>query len=468
MLKVILFLNIIFFVGDIIMKKTDVLIIGGSASGIVTAIIGKNQYPDKNFIVIRKEKEVLVPCGIPYIFGSLGNSNLNVISDDKLESMDIEIIIGDVISIDCTNKICTTSKNGDINFDKLVIATGSSPKVPKRIKGIDFENVFTIPKSKIYIDRILKKLNDIQKVVIIGGGFIGVELSDELNKKGKDVTIVEILPHLLGTVFDEEMAVKVDETLSSRGVKVKTGIGVKEIIGESKVSGVILQNDEKIEADMVFLCTGYKPNTELASKSGIALNNMGFIKVDEYMRTDKQDIFAVGDCAENRDFITRKIITPMLASTACAEARTIGLNLYKLSTVKTFNGTISIFSTVIGDNCFAVAGITENIAIKEGFNIVTATFKGMDKHPGKLPGMHTQIVKLIVSKDSGVILGGSVFGGFSIGELINVIGLAIQNRMTVNSILTTQIGTHPLLTAPPTAYPFIKAAEIAVKKIKES
>ncbi len=450
------------------MKKVDVLIIGGSASGIVTAITGKNQYPDKNFLVIRKEKEVLVPCGIPYMFGSLENSNLNVISDDKLENTGVEIMIGEVTSIDCKNKVCKTSEAEEISFVKLVITTGSIPKIPNRMKGVDLENVFTIPKNKIYIDKILEKLKNAQKIVIIGGGFIGVELSDELNKKGKDVTIIEVLPHLLGTVFDEEMAVRVDETLSSRGVNVKTGIGVKEITGESKVSGVILQNEKKLEADMIFLCTGYKPNTELASKAGIALNNMGFIKVDEYMRTDKQDIFAVGDCAENRDFITRKIITPMLASTACAEARIIGLNLYKLSTVKTFTGTISIFSTVIGDNCFAVAGITENIALKEGFDIVTATSMGTDKHPGKLPGMHTQIVKLIVSRDSGVILGGSIFGGFSIGELINVIGLAIQNRMTVNSILTTQIGTHPLLTGPPTAYPLIKAAEIAVKKIKES
>jgi len=450
------------------MKKTDVLIIGGSASGIITAITGKNQYQDKNFLIIRKEKEVLVPCGIPYIFGSLESSNLNVISDDKLENIGVEIMIGEVISIDYERKTCMTSEDVEIGFDKLVIATGSSPKIPKRINGIELENVFTVPKNKVYIDMILEKVRNAQKIVIIGGGFIGVELSDELNKNGKDITIVEILPHLLGSVFDQEMAVKAEETLIDRGVKVKTGIGIKEITGESKVSNVILQNGEKLDADVVFICTGYTPNTELASKSGIAINNMGFIKVDEYMRTDNKDTFAVGDCAENRDFITRKIITPMLASTACAEARTIGLNLYKLSTVKTFNGTISIFSTVIGDNCFAVAGITENIALKEGFNIVTATFNGMDKHPGKLPGMHAQTVKLIVSKDSGVILGSSIFGGFSVGELINVIGLAIQNRMTVNSIFITQIGTHPLLTGPPTAYPFIKAAEAALKKIRES
>ncbi|MBN1797625.1 MAG: FAD-dependent oxidoreductase [Spirochaetales bacterium] len=449
------------------MKKTDVLIIGGSASGIVTAITGKTQYPDKEFLIVRKEKHVLVPCGIPYIFGSLGDSNLNLISDDPLKNLGVKIMVAEVVSIDYTKKICTTAADEEIGFEKLVIATGSSPRITDKIKGTDLENVFTVPKNKVYIDKILEKIQTAQKIVIIGGGFIGIELSDELHKKGKEVTIVELLPHLLDTVFDEEMSVKVEQTLAERGIQVKTGMAVDEITGESSVSGVTLQNGEIIPADVVFLCIGYKPNTELAHKSGIVLNTSGFIKVDEYMRTDKQDIFAVGDCAENRDFITRKIITPMLASTACAEARTVGLNLYKLSTVKTFNGTISIFSTVIGDTCFAVAGITEKSALKEDFDIVTATFTGMDKHPGKLPGMQAQTVKLIVSKDSGVILGAGICGGASIGELINVTGLAIQNRMTVNSLLTTQIGTHPLLTGPPTAYPLIKASEAVIKKIRK-
>jgi len=156
----------------------------------------------------------------------------------------------------------------------------------------------------------------------------------------------------------------------------------------------------------------------------------------------------------------------MLASTACAEARIAAMNLYKLCTIKTFGGTIAIFSTAIGKTGFAAAGLTENQAVKEGFSVVTGTFKGVDKHPGTLLGTHKQIVKLIVARESGVILGGEVIGGSSTGELINIIGLAIQNKMAVNSILTAQIGTHPLLFATPTAYPIIKAAEVIEKKIK--
>ena len=195
---------------------------------------------------------------------------------------------------------------------------------------------------------------------------------------------------------------------------------------------------------------------------------MGFVKVDEYMRTDTPDIFAVGDCAEKRDFSTRKLSGVMLASTGCTEARIAGMNLYKLCAVKTFSGTIAVFSTAIGEIGFGAAGLTEAIARKEGFDVIIGIFEGTDKHPGTLSNTHKQAVKLIVARESGVILGGEVVGGPSTGEIINLIGLVIQNKMTVNSILVSQIGTHPLLTAPPTAYPLIKAAEVVAKKIKSA
>ena len=213
---------------------------------------------------------------------------------------------------------------------------------------------------------------------------------------------------------------------------------------------------------------GYRPATAIAEKAGMRINEMGFIKVDEYMRTDNPDIFAVGDCAEKRDFVTGKPRLIMLASTACREARIAGMNLYRLSTLKTSGGTIAVFSTAIGKTAFGAAGLTESMARREGFEIVTDTFEGVDKHPGTLPGAHKEIVKLIVAKESGVVLGGEVVAGSGTGELTNLIGLAVQHRMTVNSILTAQIGTHPLLTAAPTAYPLIKAAELVVEKIRSA
>lgn len=449
------------------MRKTDVLIIGGSAAGIITALTGKSHYPDKDFLVVRKEEKVVVPCGIPYIFGSLEGSNQNVIPDTKLANAGVDLLVDEAIKIDPDGKTCQTAGGEEISYEKLVLAIGSNPVVPGWLKGADLENVFTVPKDKVYLDMLLEKLKGKEKVIIIGGGFIGVEFSDELNKRGMDVTVVELLPHVLGSVFDEELAIRAEETLLARGVNIEAGSGVKELHGNGAVSSVSLQNGKVLEAEVVILSMGYHPNSQLAKDAGLEINKYGFIKVDQYLRTEIPGIFAVGDCAEKRDFITNKVIGTMLASTACAEARITGMNLYKLEAVRTFGGTISNFATGFGEHSFGVAGVTECTAREEGFDVVTATFEGVDHHPGALPGTHKQGVKLVVAKDSGIILGGSVYGGCSVGEVVNIIGLAIQNRMTVNSVLITQIGTHPLLTAPPTAYPFIKAAEKALMKIRK-
>ena len=447
-------------------KRTDVLVIGGGPSGIVAAITGKSHYPEKDFLIIRREKQVIIPCGIPYVFGSLGSSDKDVIPDDVLRKAGVELRVSEGTSLDPQNRVCKLADGTEISFEKLVLALGSTPVVPRQLKGTNIENVFTVPKNKEYLDSTIAKLKNCKKVVIVGGGFIGVEISDELNKIGKDVTIVEILPHILGLAFDEEISIRAEELLRSEGVKIKTGVGVKEMLGDKKATGVLLQNGEKLEADAVILSMGYRSNTKLAQKSGIEINEIGSIKVDEYMRTDNPDIFAIGDCAEKRDFFTRKLSRIMLASTAVSEARIAAMNLYNLSVVKTFGGTISIFSTAVGETGFGAAGLTETVARKERFDVVTGTFEGVDKHPGTLPGAHKQVVKLIVARESGIILGAEVIGGVSVGELINLVGFIVQNKMTVNSILAAQIGTHPLLTAPPTAYPLIKAAGVAALEMR--
>ncbi len=432
---------------------------------MVAATTAKATYPDRRVVLVRKDELSLVPCGIPYVFGSLDSTAKNLMPNDALAKAGVELRVAEVVSIDQKAKTCRTAEGEEFGFDKLVIATGSEPVVPAWLPGADLAGVYTIPKNKAYVDHVLESLQGCRTVVTIGGGFIGVEMSDELNKRGLDVTLVEILPHILGLAFDEEIAVRAQGILESRGVNVKTGVGVKAIVGEGRVCGVLLDNGEELPADAVVLSVGYRPAAALAAESGIELNDRGSIKVDEYMRTRNPDIFAVGDCAEKRDFTTRKISGVMLASTATSEARVAGMSLYKLSAVKTFSGTIAIWSTGLGEHGFGCAGLTERAARDEGFDVVTGMFEGVDKHPGTLPGAHKQLVKLVAARDSGVILGGQVAGGPSTGELTNLIGLAIQNRMVANSLVTAQIGTHPLLTAPPTAYPVIKAAEQVLRKM---
>ncbi len=448
------------------MEKTDVLVIGGSAAGVVAAATGKFFHPDKDVLMVRKEKTAMIPCGIPYIFSTVGSTDKNIFPPTMAENAGVRIKYDEVVSVNKEEKRALTADGTSIQYQKLIFATGSLPKKPRTLPGADLEGVFTIPKDKEYLDTIQAFLKNKKKVIVVGGGFIGVEVSDELNKSGLDVTLVEILPNILNLAFDKELAVRAEALLKDRGVTVVTGTGVKEINGNGKtVTRVALTDGTFLEADAVILSVGYTPNTTLAKEAGLKLNDQGFIVVDEYMRTPSPDIMAVGDCAEKRDFITRRITGIMLASTACAEGRIAGMNLYKLSALKTFSGTIAIYSTALDDHGFGTAGLTEAQAIAEGFDVVSGTFEAPDRHPGCLPGMHKQLVKLIVAKDSGVVIGGEVIGGSSTGELTNVLGFIIQNKMNLSAVLTAQIGTQPMLTASPAVYPLTKAAENAMKKM---
>jgi NADPH-dependent 2,4-dienoyl-CoA reductase/sulfur reductase-like enzyme len=446
--------------------KTDVLVIGSSAAGLVAALTGKRVYPAKKITVVTRFPKTLIPCGIPYIFGSVGSSDNDILPADKMfEANNIEMLVDEAESIQLKEKTVRFQSGKIIGYEKLVIGTGSLPIQPKWLKGADLENVFTVPKNKVYLDEMHEKLKAFDKITVIGAGFIGVEISDELKKAGKEVTLIEKLPRILGLAFDGDISERAEDLLKGRGVNIMTGATVSEVLGNGKVDGVKLENGELLETEAVILAMGYEPNSRLAANAGLPVSDRGFIKVDDFMRTTDADVFAVGDCAEKRDFITRKPSPVMLASTACAEARIAGMNLFKLSAIKTFIGTISIFSTAIGGTGFGVAGITETQAEAENFDFVTGTFEGIDRHPGTLEDTHKQYVKLVVGRESGVILGGEVYGGLSAGELTNTLGIIVQNRMTLNSLLTAQFGTHPLLTASPAGYPLVKAAESAASKI---
>ncbi len=436
------------------MNSTDVLVIGGSAAGLTLALAAKSHYPGKSVTMIRREKNVAIPCGIPYIFGTLETTEQDILPDAGLIKAGVEIVLDEVTSVDGETKTVTLKEAGEISYDKLIIATGSIPVVPGWLNGAQLDNVYTVPKDLVYLDVMKKKLEGKENIVVIGAGFIGIEMSDELKKRGKNVTLVELQPNVLPLAFDPDFASEAETILKERGINVLTGHSVKEIIGQEKVEAVKMEKDNQIEilnADAVILSMGYEPNVKLARDLDVTFNRDGFIKVDEYMRTDHPDVFAVGDCAEKRDFFTRKRSKAMLASIACAEARVAGMNLYKLYTLKTISGTIAIFSTALNGTGFGAAGLTETIARAEGFDIIVGKFEGVDRHPGVLNNPHKQIVKLIAGRENGIILGGEVMGGSSAGELINIIGLIIQNKMNVNMLMTAQIGTHPMLTALPAA-----------------
>ena len=438
--------------------KGDLVIVGGSAAGIQVALSAGRLNNVRRITVIRKEHKVLVPCGIPYIFGTLGSAEKNIIPDSVLG--DAELIVDEVSSLDRASQTVTTTGGKTIGYDKLILATGSQPLVPP-IPGRDLGNVFTIKKDIEYLQVMEKALDDAKDVVIVGGGFIGVEFADECRKRGLNMTIVELLPHCLSLNCDEEFCTHVEQKLTEANIKVMCGKSVKSILGNGQVSHIELSTGERLKADLVILAIGVVPNTRLAQEAGLEIGTTRGIKVDRYMRTSDPDIFAIGDCAERNSFFTGKPVPLRLASVATHEARIVAANLLELCIEN--KGAVGVFSTMVGDIAIGAAGLSEKAARKAGFNVLIGRASSPDKHPSTMPGARQLQVKLIFDWESGRMLGGEACcGGLSVGELVNVMAILVQTRATAEDIYTAQVGTHPALTASPMAYQITNAAEQAL------
>jgi len=309
-----------------------------------------------------------------------------------------------------------------------------------------------------------------KNIVVIGAGFIGVEIAEQLAKhKDKTVSLIEMEKHSLYRAFSEDFAIKADSEVRASGVHLKTETKVEEIIGkDGKVTGVKLSNGKILDAEMVISSVGYKPNTDLAKTSGLEINSRDAIRVDNYQRTTEKDIYAVGDCAATKGFITGRSDNIMLASTATAEARVLGYNLFCIKVLRNFTGTLSVFSTEINHRAFASAGAIEQVAEEADIKYVTGKFADVDRHPGTIADTYPLEAKLIANPENGEIIGGELYGGKGVGEMINIVALAIQKAIAVYELVSFQFGTHPLLTTAPTKYVLVKAAEQAIAKIKSS
>lgn len=446
------------------MEHVDALIIGGSAAGIPVVMTASKHYPDASLALIRQEEKVLVPCGIPYIFGTLGTPEKNLIPDKAVTGNGAHLILGQATAIDREAHLVTLADGQAIGYGKLVVATGSLPLIPP-IPGRDLENVYALSKDVDYLQELSDQLGRAHDVVIIGGGFIGMEMADECRKRENlNVTVVELLPHCLFLAFDEDLCVRAEETLLAAGVQVRTNARAQAITGNGRVEYVELDTGEKLKADMVIFGIGARPNVELAREAGLELGPLGAVAVDRHMRTSDPDIFAVGDCAEKFSFFTGQPSPLRLASIATAEARVAGANLFEMR--RENPGSIGVFSTKINGLAMGIAGIGENAAKEARIDYVTGEAESTDKHPGGMPGAKTLRVKLIFRKYSGVLIGGQVCCGDTIGEFVNLIAALIQARMHADQIAMFQMGTHPALTASPIAYQLVNAAEQALVKMK--
>ena len=443
------------------MKKYDVVIIGGGPAGVTCAISAHITYPDKSIALVRKEEISLIPCGIPYVMHSLTSVDDDIMPDKLLSNNGTDLIIDEVIEKE--EKILKLGSGDELAFDKLVLALGSTPVTPP-IKGMDKNGVFVVKKERDYLVQMKEQGKKAKKVVIIGGGYIGVEMADELRKDGKEVHLVEMQDTLLPFTMDHEFGQKAKEILESAGTEIHVNCRVNTILGDGEATGVKLSDGREIDADMVIISTGARPNVTLASSMGLAVHPKNGIWVNEYLRTFDRDIFAIGDCAAKYDFFTGEFSNVMLASTAMAEGRLVGSNLFEIKVMRKFIGVLGSFSTKISDTAFGTSGLTEHKAREMNLDYIVGEATAVDRHPGKLPGASNLHIKLLFSRYSHTLLGAQMHGGDSVGELVNMLSVMILNKMTDMDIDNLQIGTHPLLSASPVAYPVIGAAVDAIKK----
>ena len=453
------------------MKKFDIVIIGGGPAGTVTAMTAKKQYPDKSIAIIQKETKQPVPCGIPYVFHELAGTEQNLMKRNAFNVEGEDFFEDTVKLIYSQSKYVALESGEQIAYEKLVLATGSRPTVPDFLNVGKFkQGIACVSKSYSELEKLKKQTDAAQKIVVLGSGFTAVEIAEQLAKNpNKEVHLIFRAKHCLNRSFSPEFGKKIDQALGKTSLIVRPSSQVKDIIADGeKATGVILDNGEKISSDLIVMAMGFKPNTEFAFQAGIKLNGTGHIEVDNYLRTSVKDIYACGDCASTTGFITGRHDNIMLASTAAAEARVLGHNLYKIRIKRDFPGTLSVFATELNGMVFASAGVMEQDAQNAGIDYITGYFQDVDRHPGTLPGTAEVAVKLLAMPENGQIIGGELIGGKSAAEMINVIALAIQKHVTVYELISFQMATHPLLNTAPTKSVLIKTAEDIVNKLLKS
>ena len=447
-------------------RTTDILIIGGGPAGMMTGITAAQFSPHKKVLVLRPETDAVIPCGIPYIFGTLGGTEEDMAGRAPLLAAGGQIQIGKIASID-RNAHTATLENGDIiHWERLVLATGAENFIPP-IPGTELEGVFSIHKDYDYLDKLFSTLiPQIKKLAIIGGGFIGVEFADEIRKRDIEVHIVEMLPHLMQAAFDLDACKAVEKQLSEHGVHIHTGCKVEALVATAdgkRVGQVQIAGQEALEVDAVLIAIGTRPQVDLAKAMGLTLSRSGGIWVDAFQRTrEDPHIFAVGDCAHKQDFFTRKANHAMIASQAAAEGRIAGMNLYGLRQLRTNAGSVSVYASEIDGLAFGVAGLTEHQAEQEGFPILSGEARLPDHHPASMPNTTEIFCRIIFAADSLQILGGQILGGSTTGELVNTIGLAIQMHATAPDLVSMQFGSQPRLT--PSLHPLVAATGDALQR----
>lgn len=426
-----------------------VIIIGGIAAGMSAAAKFKRLSPNDDVVVYEKGDIVSFgACGLPYYVGGFFDDSNEMIArtPEAFREAGVEIHTKhEVTNVDFSNKKVTV-KNLNTNevleesYDKLMIASGARAIIPP-IKNIDLENVVTLKSmddgNKL---RELMSKEENKKIAIIGAGFIGLEAAEAAKHRGKEVTVIQLQDRVLQEVFDKDITDLLEEELRENGVNLLLSETVTELIGDGKVSKV-KTNKREIEADIVILATGVKPNTDFLNCDEIKMIRNGTIVVDKYGRTSVEDVYAAGDCATINSLITDREIYVPLATGANKLGRIVGENLAGQN--NSFQGSMASSCIKVMDMEAARTGLSEKEVLNLGFNYKTKFITDMNQ-TSYYPGRERIYVKLIYDAHTRVILGGQVAGYKDAVQRCNVLAACIYAKMT-----TEQLGMLDLCYAPP-------------------
>ncbi len=430
--------------------KKKVLVIGGVAGGASFAARARRVSEDSEIIMLDRGPHVsFANCGLPYYVGKVitDESKLLVATPELFKQrFNIEVRLRhEVLKIDRTEKTIEvrdleTGRVYNESYDALVLAPGAAPIRPP-LPGIDLEGIFalrTIPDSR----RILKWISDkkVKKAAIVGGGFIGLEMAENLSKEGIQVSIVEMLPQVMPP-FDPEMVEPVHQHLRDKGVTLYLGDAVSKF--EQSASGglvVSTKSGRQIESELVILSIGVRPETKLAVDAGIKLGERGGIKTDDQMRTSDPNIWAVGDAVEVRDVITGQYTLIPLAGPANRQGRVAADAVFGLPSF--FRGVQATAVCGIFDYTVAMTGASEKTLKRAAI-----PFEKIYLHPGHHAGYYPDAqpidIKLLFDPESGRILGAQAVGEQGVEKRIDVIAMAIQKQGTVYDLEEAELSYAP-------------------------
>lgn len=433
-----------------------IIIIGGSAAGPKAAARARRMDPKAQITIIQKEKYLsMASCGYPYYVGGffddrnmLISTPTGVIRDPKF-FMNAKGIVAktetEATAIDPKEQTVTVKalSNGEtetLSYDKLIIATGASPKMPP-IPGIKLEGI--TPLQSLPDADYLRKIRDegkIKKAVVVGGGLIGVETAEALHLAGMDVIVVEMLPNIL-SFMNPQLASLVENHMKAKGAHVVTDNGVKEFLGsDGKLEAVKLSNGTEIPAQLAVMAIGVTPNVAIAKDAGIQVGKLGGITVDEYMRTNVPNVYAIGDCIEVTQRQTGKKVHAPYGDLANLQGRVAGENAVSNDSV-TYPGTVQTGICKVFDYTVGTTGLTEEDARQAGFDPVSIVTAGPDK-PGFMQGKPL-ISSMVADRKSSQILGFQCIGMGDVSKQVAQAATAVQGRLTLNDAVNLDLPYAP-------------------------